>query len=458
MQQNPIRPAEVRFILIAAGLGIIVGGAAMAFHRGANLVLKWHETVVSNVPTEWAIPMSASVSAAMVVLACWLVRRFAPEAAGSGVHEIEGAMEGVRSVRWKRILPVKFVGGIMSIGSGLVVGREGPTIHIGASIARGLQELFRLPNLEGRGLIAAGAAAGLAAAFNAPLAAILFVIEETRRQFKYTFSSYTGVMVATVLATIVTEQLGGMAPDLSIISKPFPLSTLPFLAILGAVLGAGGVVFNSALLRALDLVDTIKSKTSWWLVPAVVGAGIGALLVVWSPLTHGGEDLVADLVQQSWPLWVLMGLVFLRGITTLASYAVGAPGGIFAPLLALATLIGLMLHALFATVMPDLMAGQAAGFAIAAMAGLFASSVRAPLVGVVLVAELTGGFDLMLGVLVTAGVSHVTAHLLHGAPIYEVLLDRTLTRAGANPVPPSEDLPVELGYSAPVQPSATEKD
>jgi len=440
---------DVKYVSIASVAGLAIGLVGSVFHLSADWLLGTHKALFENAPLVWALGGSIVLSAVMVLLATLLVRRFAPEAAGSGVHEIEGALEAARPTHWRRVLPVKFVGGVLAIGSGLVVGREGPTIHIGASISAGLSQLFRLGSVERNGLLAAGAAAGLAAAFNAPVAAVLFVIEETRRQFPYTFWTYAGVMFASIGATVVTELLSGVRPELQTLTAVVPLEMLPSFLVLGAVMGLVGVAFNAALVATLDRVDKVHAIHPF-VAPLAVGGLIGALMILMPEATEGGEGLIPAMLDREYTFLLLMAIVLVRFLTTLVSYSIGAPGGIFAPLLALATVIGLLYHAFLMVILPFMhFEGHHAAFAIAAMAGIFASSVRAPMVGVILVAELTRGYDALLPVLITASASHLVAQLLGGEPIYETLLRRVLTRdksprASMSP-DPEERVPLELG-------------
>jgi CIC family chloride channel protein len=426
------RGSEAVFYLIAVAVGAAAGLIGTLFHFGVDRLLTWPHALrsVLDVSDVSFLLISGATAAAMCVLSVWLVRTFAPEAAGSGVQEVEGAMEGLRTVRWLRVLPVKFFGGLLSLGSGLVVGREGPTIHMGASIAQGFSEWLRLPAREGRGLLAAGAAAGLAAAFSAPLASILFVIEETRRQFPYSLKTYTGVMLAAVTSAVVTEALAGRRPFMALAVVETPLIWLPAFAVLGIALGVLGVVFNRTLVWSMDASLAIGRRLSFYVVPAVVGFAVGILLIVRPEATMGGDNLAVRMVGENLPLTVMAIVVVTRFVMTMASYSTGVPGGIFAPILALATAVGLLYGILLSALLP-LPAGTEAAFAVAAMGGLFAASVRAPLVGIVLVAELTGAWSILVPTIITCLFANFIADWLGGRPIYEVLLERTLALAGA---------------------------
>ncbi len=443
------RPAEksipdALLYLLAALCGVATGIVGAAFHLAVDALVIWPTWLVARMG-HGALTMAAAaaIAATGLVAAFFLTRLAAPEAAGSGVQEIEGAMEGLRKVRWRRVLPVKFVGGVMALSSGLVAGREGPTIHMGASIGQAIAERLRLSEAELHCLLAAGAAAGLAAAFNAPLAAILFVIEETRKQFRYTFRSYTAVIIASAASAIGMEIVGGTAPQLRLDNAEMPLSLLPAFLALGVVLGALGLVFNRTLLFLLDWVSATFRRVPF--LPALlVGAAVGVLALVLPQAVGGGELLIPGIVTGNLPIATLLLLCLIRFAGTMLSYPVGVPGGIFSPMLTLATTVGLIAASLLEAVMPLPPLGGAA-FAIAAMGGLFSASIRAPMVGVVLAAELTGGYALILPLIVTCVTANAVAQALGGRPIYEMLLERTLRLSGQVPPPP-----VETGVSAPV--------
>lgn len=429
----PSRTGDAVFYLVAILVGAITGVLGTALHLGVDRALEWPRLLRAHlgpgIDETHFLLIAGGVAALLVMVSVWMVRTFAPEAGGSGVQEIEGAMEGLRKVRWLRALLVKFFGGFLSLGSGLVIGREGPTIHMGASVAQAASEGLKLPTKENRGLLAAGAAAGLAAAFSAPVASILFVIEETRRQFPYSLKTYTGVMLASVASGIVTQAIAGPRPFMAMAVPAMPLEFLPVFVLLGIVLGFLGVAFNRCLVWSLDLSLGIGRRTSFYLVPALVGFAVGVLLVVRPEATMGGELLAVSLVKENLPLATMALIVLIRFAMTMASYSTGVPGGIFAPILAMATAFGLLFALCLELALP-LPPGAAAALAVAAMGGLFSATIRAPLVGVVLLAELTGAYTVLVPVLLTCMFANFIADWLGGRPIYEVLLERTLRLDG----------------------------
>lgn len=438
------KPRDIVYYALAALVGFIGGGVGAGFHWATVKAGEWPLLLREHFQGPELYAALSAGAALMVALAVFLVRRFAPEAAGSGVQEIEGALEGLREVRWKRVLPVKFIGGVLALGSGLVAGREGPTIHMGASIAKAISDAAGLSTRDSRGLLAAGAAAGLAAAFNAPLAAILFVIEETRRQFPYGLRTYSAVIICSAASAIVAQVIGGTAPDMQMDVAAVPLHFLPAFIGLGVVLGGVGIAFNAALVFSLDAARGLALKVSPYVLPVVVGAAVGPLLVLRPEATFGGEMLAVSLPGMGLPALTLAGIVLIRFTMTMASYSTGIPGGIFAPILALATAVGVLFATLLGSLFP-LPPQMLAACGIAAMGGLFSATVRAPLVGMVLVAELTGAYDLLLPTILTCVTANLVAEGLGGRPIYEVLLDRTLRLAGM-PRPPEPEQDVIGGW------------
>ncbi len=418
---------HLRLYLVVAIAGATAGLVAAGFHRILDLLVERRAGVVT-LAARLGLPgwlIATVLGAVLVAVAVWLVRRLAPEAAGSGIQEIEGTLQGRRRLRWGRLLPIKFASGISAIASGLVLGREGPLIHMGGAIGQMFGDLVRFEPHFRRILIASGAGAGLAAAFNAPLAGILFVTEEMRNEFRYTFVSFQSVVLACVSATIVNDWwLGeGLSLPIQSFAAP-PLGELPLYALLGVLIGGYGVLFNGALLHALDGTAALMRRHVG-LTVAAAGAMIG--LVVWfaPQAAGGGERLIVTLLADERSLGAVALLLFMRTVTTVGSYSVGTPGGIFAPMLALGTLSGMAFAKLVALV-PFLSVAEPGAFTVAAMGALFAATVRAPVTGVILVLELTGNYNMALPIIITCLTATFAAEALGGKPVYRLLLERTL--------------------------------
>ncbi len=420
-------PVGWRPYLAAALVGALAGLVGAAFHalldqadQGRDLL----RTALESAPVPgWLVLMG--LGALVLSAALWLVRRFAPETAGSGVQEVEAILAGQRTLSWRRVLPVKFGAGVLAVGSGLVLGREGPTIHMGAALGQMAADWMRSDARAGRSLLAAGAAAGLAAAFNAPIAAIVFVTEELREHFEYSFASIQSVILACCAAVVVSGWILGQGPDLPIAPLGMPsLSALPLFLGLGVLIGTLGVLFNALLLGSVRLLKALR-ETHAYLTASTLGMALGALVWLAPDAVGGGEGLVESLlhdqqgVQQG--TLFLLTLLAVRILTTVGSYGAGLPGGIFAPMLAMGTIAGAAFDHLVAGLAPGL--GLSPGvFAVAAMGALFAATVRAPLTGIILAIELTGAQDLALPIILTCLSATFAAEGLGGRPIYSLLL------------------------------------
>lgn len=426
--KNPIQ-----VLLLSALVGIFTGFLGTMFELGVNWVSKqrtvWLESSISQAVPLWMA--AVLVSGVLAMIGYYLVHRFAPEAGGSGIPEIEGALDDRRPVRWWRVLPVKFFGGLGTLGSGMVLGREGPTVQMGGNVGRMIADIFRLKDKEGcHALIASGAAGGLAAAFNAPLAGIMFVVEEMRPQFRYNLISIKAVMVSAILSDVVFRMLRGQD---AVITMPqysaAPLQSLWLFLLLGLFFGIFGVIFNTLVMRTIDAFTAWHrhDRKRFVLTGAAIGAIFGLMLLYVPEVTGGGIEIIPDITKGSFGLYMLIALFAARLITTLVCFGSGAPGGIFAPMLALGTLFGTFFGSVASQMMPEL--GLDPGmFAIAGMGALFAATVRAPITGILLVIEMTHNYDLILPLLITTLGAVMVAQMLGGKPIYSELLHRTLDR------------------------------
>ncbi len=418
-----------RHILLKALLVGVVAGAVGSLFRLALIHIEIYRLqFLAQLPNRWPLIASIVLSAAFGALAVWLVARFCPEAAGSGIPDLKSVLLGERNMRWKTLLPVKFLAGVAAIGGGMALGREGPTIQMGGACGLGVGEILRVKRGEGerKALISAGAGAGLAAAFNAPLAGVIFVVEELQGNF--TPVIFVAAFLASVSSDVISRLIVGGDPVLSlhVIGAP-GTSVLPFAFLLGIVAGFGGIVFNRGLLASLDLRSRFPKVPSWG-VGLIVGAIIGLVGAYFPRVIGSGNLLVEEAVTGTLAASPLLILLVARFGLTLVSYGSGAAGGIFAPLLVLGSIGGLWLGHLGHTVVPNWIPHPEV-FAVLGMGALFTAIVRAPLTGIVLMVELTGEYGFMLPLLISCLTAYGVAEALKSEPIYEALRIRSLKRA-----------------------------
>lgn len=414
-------------LLALAGLALVCGAVTGLVATAFRVVLTRAEQLrgefiafAHGIP--FGILLVVALPALAALVAAWMVRRFAPHASGSGIPHVEAVLHGKVKPAPLGLGLVKFIGGTLAIGSGLVLGREGPSVQMGAGIAVALGRLSQRNWADCRVLLAAGAGAGLATAFNAPIAGAIFVLEELVQRFEHRIA--LAALAAAGSAVTVSHLIIGDAPDFHLASLATPpAGSWPLFLLLGTIAGLLAVAYNRTILGTLALADRagrLPVEARAGLIGAVVGT------VAWfAPGLVGGGDDISQQILSGQAIVALMPVVFLLrfGLGAL-SYAAGTPGGLFAPMLVLGNVIGF----LFGTAARQVsgIGLPAEGFAVVGMAAFFAGVVRAPLTGIVLVGEMTGSTALLLPVVFASFAALLTAALLRAAPIYESLSERTM--------------------------------
>jgi CIC family chloride channel protein len=416
-------------LLLLALLALIVGAAAglvgaifrLALQQADRLrdaLIAWAEG------EEFAGFLIVVVTCAAATLAAaWMVRRFSPQASGSGIPYVEAVLNEEIPQAPFRLIWVKFCGGVLAIGAGLALGREGPSVQMGASIAQLVAKACRCQWLDCRALLAAGAGAGLATAFNAPMAGVVFVLEELVRRFELRIA--VAALGASATGIAVARMFLGDAPDFHVDALAYARAeTTPLFFVLGAVAGLAAVAYNRALLETIAVAERL-GRLPVEVRAGLIGAAVGTL--AWfAPSVVGGGDTITQRSLVGAETLSVLALVFLLrfGLGTV-SYAAGTPGGLFAPMLALGAQLGLFLGLLCRWAFPALEI-QADGFAVVGMAAFFTGVVRAPLTGIVLVTEMTANVTMLLPMLVACFAAMLVATLLRNAPIYDSLREHTL--------------------------------
>lgn len=345
-----------------------------------------------------------------------------PMCTGSGIPQIKGILQGDMSMRWFSVLWSKIIGGVLAIGAGMSLGREGPSVQIGACVGQGLSQTSRRTRFESRILMTAGAGAGLAAAFSAPLAGVIFGLEEMQKTISPALL-LTGI-TASITAATVTEVVFGISPVFSMgYLLPLPLNLFDVLVVAGMVIGLLGRLFNIALAYSLNTYSRLGlSGMKKPLVPLALAGILGFVL---PEILGGGNLLVDSLVVTDYTIGFLCLLFVGKFLFTMICFGSGVPGGIFLPMLVLGAAGGAVLAKLLvlAGLLPAM---YYADIIVFGMAAYFSSVVKSPVTGSILILEMTGSFQHMLALLVVSLTAYVISDLTGGRPVYDELLDRAL--------------------------------
>lgn len=369
----------------------------------------------------------------LMVIICFLLGKitgpYLDNLVGSGVPQVEAALLGENKMNWWQILWRKFVGGLLAICPGLMLGREGPCIQMGAMIGQGYAEsAFKVDEDESRTLQEAGVAAGLSAAFSAPLAGAIFLVEEITFNFKP--DKIISALIACFSADLVTVFFLGIKPCLYLPVKGYlPLTAYIYLPLIGIVLGLLAYVYQFCLLS----LNPIFSKLT--IIPAKYHSIIPFLLIIPvgifnAKLLGGSHVLITTLFNQnlitnthlgSISLLLMPLLLFLiRYVFSMLSYGSSVPGGIFMPILVLGTLLGVFFansliqcNLISSTYFPHIV--------IISMAAYFGAIEKAPFTAIILVTEMVGTVEQVLPMVITTFVAYYVLDLIGGRPIYEAL-------------------------------------
>jgi len=412
--------------------GILTGAFAGLVVVCFRLMLAW---TTAERPKLFAILGSSAFGWTALCFVCligialilsWLIK-MVPMSTGSGIPQVKGILAGLlRPLNWFKVIGAKFIGGLLGIGAGLSLGREGPSVQLGAAAGQGISWLLRRPGLEEKYLLTSGASAGLSAAFNAPLAGVIFALEELHKNFSPVVLA--SAVAASVTADVVTRFAFGQDPVFSFHNIPvMPFQYYLYVVVLGLLVGFFGVLFNSSLVKFQIFYEKLPPWLPSRLKPALPLVIAGFLGFVLPQVLGGGARLINSLPQMHYALSMLLIILAVKFVFTMLSYGTGVPGGIFMPLLAIGAVSGNAYGSIAARYL-HVDPIYINNFIMLAMAAYFSAIVKAPITGSILILEMTGSFEQLLPLIAVCMTAYIASDLLEGKPIYDVLLNRIMAK------------------------------
>jgi len=403
------------FLVLTILLGVFGGLSAVLFTLAIDAT---RNVLFGAAPSNWRL---LAVPTIVSLVTGFLLARFFNDARGSGVPQTEAAYHLHQGVIPGRVAFGKFLTGALCVGSGHSMGREGPSVQIGAGIASVLGRWLRLSPARVQSLVPIGAAAALSAAFNTPVAAVLFALEEIIGDMNAALIGST--VVASVTAVIVERSILGNEPLFRVPAYHLvhPAELIGY-AVLGIVGGIVSVFFCKLLLRTRGLFKRMPGWTRTFQ-PAIGGLAIGVILVFVPQVMGVGYEHVDQALQGSLALKTLVLLCGVKLVATIISYASGNAGGIFAPSLFLGAMaggaVGIVMHA-----WAPFPTGDPGAYALVGMGTLFAGIIRVPMTSVFMIFELTQDYQILVPLMVANLLSFLISRHFQPKAVYHALLEQ----------------------------------
>lgn len=410
--------ARSKIILQAVMVGLISGLLVVFFKVSINKLFEFIQNFISQFDLSHKLLIFPLITTLGGLISGVLVFKFAPETKGSGIPFVKMVMARMGNITRVRTIVVKFFAGVAGIGTGLSLGREGPSVQLGAGAGALVGKIFKMKGTDQGKLIAAGAGSAIGATFNAPIAGTIFVLEELVN--KFSASLLFPVLVATVTASSVARHFLGNNPSFTIpyITHDLSFEGISVCIILGIVAGFLGVAFAKIIYKNNEFFEKMD-KIPNWLKPAIAGFGIG-VIGIFIPYVLGSGNLSVDLLLQHKLALSVVVLVFaVKFFVTPFCFGSGAAGGIFLPMLMLGSFLGYIVASIFN------MFGFHVDVVVMAMIGMgafLASVARTPITAVVMVFEMTAGYTHILPIMLSAAIADLIAEKLNHRPIYASLI------------------------------------
>lgn len=410
--------ARSKIILQAVMVGLISGLLVVFFKVSINKLFEFIQNFISQFDLSHKLLIFPLITTLGGLISGVLVFKFAPETKGSGIPFVKMVMARMGNITRVRTIVIKFLAGVAGIGTGLSLGREGPSVQLGAGAGALVGKIFKMKGTDQGKLIAAGAGSAIGATFNAPIAGTIFVLEELVN--KFSASLLFPVLVATVTASSVARHFLGNNPSFTIpyITHDLSFEGISVCIILGIVAGFLGVAFAKIIYKNNEFFEKMD-KIPNWLKPAIAGFGIG-VIGIFIPYVLGSGNLSVDLLLQHKLALSVVVLVFaVKFFVTPFCFGSGAAGGIFLPMLMLGSFLGYIVASIFN------MFGFHVDVVVMAMIGMgafLASVARTPITAVVMVFEMTAGYTHILPIMLSAAIADLIAEKLNHRPIYASLI------------------------------------